>query len=49
MHTMVCKAIFLPWGRQTWGQIVSGVRRHIPVIHGNFFFPLLVARIEHLL
>lgn len=39
MHTMVCKAIFLPRGRQTWGQIVSGVRRHIPVVHGNFFSP----------
>lgn len=37
MHTMVCKATFLPRGRQTWGQIVSGVPRHIPVVHGIFF------------
>lgn len=38
MHTMVCKSTFLPRGRQTWGQIVSGVPRHIPVVHVFFFF-----------
>lgn len=38
MHSMVCKATFLPRERQTWGQIVSGVPRHIPVVRGIFFF-----------
>lgn len=37
MCTMVCKATFLPQGRQTLGQIVSGVPRCIPVVQGIFF------------